>query len=341
LSNPDRSNTHQITDNDRKSPCDGNLPAIDHDAASLKGAWAKELPLEDRLLTIDPLFPFCVTGPRSNFAELYVSPASIFVSIQGQVHDYLVFFRPNKGRLVITCPSPQFLDIFLDHFRQFPFAELFCRQTSTAPFDLVITPISLDEATNLGNVDFRWSQYLAQARGGFPNPFLMDLGIRGQKWADIFRSHFNSDFAGIFPPFFLTPHVLEAIAWALRFDAFWKALLDCFQTYHTEIHGINLIRINSAYCNPEPYVKGNLDFCKSPKLRFNAEKHLANTRRLLAIGLDCLVYYYTGNWSSQSFWKLLAWAKELGYTHHSPACQEIQFQHSLSRFDEFGPSWGL
>ncbi|MFX0117353.1 MAG: hypothetical protein ACFFB3_22590, partial [Candidatus Hodarchaeota archaeon] len=164
---------------------------------------------------------------------------------------------------------------------------------------------------------------------------------RGQKWGEIFRLNFKDDFAHIFPPFFLTPHVLEAVAWALQFETFWKALLDCFQTYHAEIHGINLIRINSAYCDPKSYAKGNLSFQKSPLLRFNAEKQLAETRRLLTIGLDCLVHYYTGNWSSQSFWDVLAWVKQLGYVHRSPACQEIRFQHSLSRFDEFGSSWNL
>lgn len=339
VSNSDRGRTNQNPTSDRKSPCDGHLLTLETKPSPQGHAPAKQLLLEDRLLTLDPLFPFCVVGPASAYGGLYVSPASILISIQGDLHDFLVFFRPHNGRLVITCPSPQFLDIFLDHFRQFPFAELFCRQASHAPFDLVVTPISLHEATKLGNVDPRWSVYLAQTRGGFPNSFLMDLGTRSQKWADIFRLNFNADFAHILPPFFLTPHVFEAIAWALRFEAFWKALLDCFQTYHDQIHGINLIRLSSGYCNPEPYAKGNLDFRKSPILRATAEKHLSQTRRLLTIGLDCLVHYYTGNWSCQSFWKLLAWVTQLGYSHNSPPCQKIQFQHSLTRFDEFGSSW--
>lgn len=312
---------------------------INSSSKSLKNIPTKSLPLKDKLLTIDALFPFCVVGPASKFEGLYVSPASVLISIQGEVHDYLVFFRPNKGRLVITCPSPQFLDIFLDHFRTFPFAELFCRQTSSAPFDLVVTPISLDEATKLGTVDFRWSVYLAESRGGFPNPFLMNLSIRGQKWADVFRSNFNADYDHIFPPFFLTPHILESISWVLQFHTFWKALLDCLKTYRSAIQGINLIRISAAYCAPEPYAKGNIEFRNSAALQFSAEKHLAHTRKSLAIGLDCLVHYYTENWASQSFWKVLEWAQKLGYSHDSSTCQKIQFQHSLSRFDDFGSSW--
>ena len=294
---------------------------------------------KDRLASIDALLPFCVISPASSYKGLYVAPASILISIQGEVHDYLVFFRPYRGKIVITCPSPQFLDIFLDHFRRFPFAELFCRQTSNFPFDLVVNPISFIEAANLGQVDLRWSVYLAKSRGGFPNPFLIDLCRRGQSWAEIFRSDFDEEFVSGLTQFFLTPHILEPSAWSLRFETFWKALLECFIAYESEIHGINLIRIDPTYCNPEPYVRGPITFQDSPMLRFNAEKHLAQTQRLLTIGLDCLVQYYTERTACQPFWKVMEWLKHTGYLHNYPACQKVEFQHSLSRFDEFTPSW--
>ncbi len=301
---------------------------------------SRETPhIKNKLITLDQLFPFCIISPTSRFEGPYVSPASIMISIQGEVHDFLVFFRPHKGKFVVTCPSPQFLDIFLEHFIKFPFSEIFCRQTSYSPFDLVITPISMVEATNLGNVDLRWSIYLAQSRGGFPNPFLVDLGKREQGWAAVLRNFIDSKFAFLHSPFYLTPYILEPIAWALRFETFWKALNDCLTTYRSEVHGINVVRINSSYCDPSSFVKEDISSSNKEILQRNAEIHLAKTRQLLVQGLDCFVNYYTNNWICESFWKTMDLINELGYKHKSPQCQTVRFHHTLSRFDKFSKTW--